>query len=525
MAARDAQEVCAIEFKSATDKQALALHHRDEGKPVVFPFELDQQPCVWSAKVKETSNPEADGEYFNYRVLTKYHYLCSSSLTFNTPVIRVKSEFRGTTMADAQVRVAWTPNLSTSVVTAGLFRVNGSRFQGFDRHSLNINNHFFGQTEYSKRQVDHIYAGNTAGLLEWTQDLRRHKINVRHPWFYSKKPNATAFPLFYADIKDQIEHSFHFRRRVTDHLMCQRRQKKADGTFGAWLWVRVDYDTYLEIGKDDLLPIPTLTCNYAKVPPESIRNLLACKEPFSQWIHDMVDCDTLKAETYDSPIVSTVTCVDPAMGMFWVAENQTAVANHYYSNYTTNATDHVNGENPCFRHSFQIGDKFKWKDEPSDRFAVDEPRDHARTNLCEEGYHMHAWADMVDCRDADVGIILAGMAAKLTVLLKEDDRLSLDDGIGLTLPPAEEDYADPREAAAARAARAASPIANGVPAVKEAPKDMFKLIVRLDVLRRYSIFYEGTGKDGKWVYAIYPGELNSGIRPLTAQEAASGLSN
>ena len=163
-----------------------------------------------------------------------------------------------------------------------------------------------------------------------------------------------------------------------------------------------------------------LWVKYDYVSPNELK-FFRCRERPPMYIRDIVVCDVENPNSYNSIAKIPLQCKNPCLAMFWVAENQTSVKIHYFSNYTTNEKDVYEGWDPIHKTSLLYGTNAKFADMDSDHFSIAEPRKHALSAPKEAGYHgaFFAW----DCFgiNAEVGICFDGKNAFMKCKLKNTD--------------------------------------------------------------------------------------------------------
>ena len=107
--------------------------------------------------------------------------------------------------------------------------------------------------------------------------------------------------------------------------------------------------------------------------------------------------------------------------MFWVAENLTSRENRNYSNYTTNPDSVYLGWNPIKRVSLSYGGSPRFDDMESDHFDKIECWKHFPSAPAEAGYNGYSFSLDSTSLDADVGIVMDGIKARLVSTLGNTD--------------------------------------------------------------------------------------------------------
>lgn len=406
------------ELNSLTEFQREIHVLQNMSEDIISNFYKAFIKSTWYSSMPMKLKCSIDGDEVVYSVNNSFHFLMYSYMRFILPPIRVKSEFKG------RVRIAWCHNVGTNPVEQAIFKEDDDTYHTWDNVWADIYFQFYQGAGAGKRDNHNIGIGNVKCLEDWTEFLPPYPINVENPWFYSMDP-ALAFPIFYKNSLTRAEHRYTFRRKIVDLLRVQIL-----GRDHKWKDITRKVTQYLDIDPSTTLKIPELWGRYAYITENEIK-LYKCKGTRTFYTRDVEVCDTPNPNKYKSIAEIELHSVNPCLAFFWVAENRDASANHNYSNYTTNSGDLYSGWDPIKTTTLKYGTTICLDNMPSDHFSIAEPRKHFPSSPGERGYHGYSYSWDSTSFYADIGIVFAGMNAKLQCRIANNNIftcVSYDDG-------------------------------------------------------------------------------------------------
>lgn len=379
----------------------------NERDNIFTPFFEVYSRSVWHTIVrsKMDNNTSRGGgnesEYHdvNYIVNNNFHYLLKTRMCFTLPSVTVKPEFAN------KVRVAWCHNVGVNIIVNASFYENDNRYSSIDPVWIDDDLAWFQKPGSGKRKGVNIGIGKVPILEEWTTlenpYLPSYEIDWVQPWFYSEH-TFTAFPIFYLGKNCRAEHRYTFRN-LKDLL---RVQKLKDGE-----WVdlvnRREIDMLVEFSSSTYV-IPDLWAEYSYLTKaELIWSKKEChglEEGHSYYIKDIESFDSPNPASINSTTENKLSCNNPALAVFWKAENAKSTFNHNFSNYTNNETDVYKGWDPIKYSTIQTESKNKIIDRVSSHHVNIGVMDSFQSAPAEAGYHALSFTH--DCKDYDVNITL-----------------------------------------------------------------------------------------------------------------------
>ena len=471
------------ELESITKEQDLDHSTESLNDNIVSNFFSVFLKSTWYSsvlmKLQASENSLNTDSTVSYAVSDTFHFLIYSYLTFRTPSIKVKPEYKG------RVRIAWPHNLGTNITPQASFVADDDEvYQTWDNVWADIYFQFYQSAGAGQRESHNKGIGNMKCLEEWSEHLPSCHINVDQPWFYSMDP-ALAFPIFYKGSQIRAKHNYKFRLGITDLLRVQIKTPSGwkDATS------KVNRSMYLDMPKNEKIQVPELWARYSYNRENELKQQ-KCDKVRTIYTRDVVICDAVNPVNYGSSATLELQSKRPCLAFFWVAENRDATNIRNFSNYTTNKQDLYDGWDPIKTNSFTYGTQELFKDMPSHHFTVAPARKHFPSSPDETGYHAYAYAWNSTSIHGDVGIIFEGLKANLvchiadTNIWHEDtkddnDEMVLDAGSNATNGGYKKTVVDPEVIAAA--------------------KQDFILRARMLVVRKFVITM---GDDGKATFTI-----------------------
>ena len=401
------------ELGSKTDFQKDLHDTTSKTEPIICNHYKDFKKCTWTSTMPIKMNSSLDGDEVVYQVFNTYHFLNDSYMKFTSPVISVIPEHRG------KVQICWCRNMGTNIVKSAVFKENNERFNGWDYTWADMYSQYFPICKQGGLTKMDIGMGNIPQLIEWNEELPKHNFNVIQPWFYSfsLENNFNAFPIFYKGSNTRAEHRYTFRQRIVDLLRVRVLQD------GKWVELHSPKQKckYVGITTEDLIKTPELWGEYSCVTEAELEDFKTEKE-YTYYYRDVVECDasnpTLAGKVSDIQLFSR----NPCLAMFWVAENQNALKNNNYSNYTTNTDSILNGQDPIEKITLKYGDIPKFDGFDADHFTINQALKKFPSSPRLNGYYAYSNAANLSNFDADIGVVYTDkVSLKCKLAGPEDD--------------------------------------------------------------------------------------------------------
>lgn len=298
----------------------------------------------WYAPIKEQLEAVSSNQGITYTVSNSHDYLLKTFLVSYLPAIRVKPEYIN------EYRIAWTHNPGINIVQNAVLKANNTQLNSFDSITHDILSQYGYIVKRGFKSFHRQKIGNIPKLEEWTTFLPYHPIDVPQPFFYATD-NHRGLPLLKSSLI-KYTHNYTFRRKILDLL----RMQKYDSVTESWVNI-VPEAKFLEGIKDDdqEIPQPQLWGRYSQITKAEREWYKSCPMTHEIFYDDVVTCNAINSISYGQTLNIPLTAQTPVKAVFWVSQNLTAVANHNYSNYTTNADDVTQGYNPNISFSFKHG--------------------------------------------------------------------------------------------------------------------------------------------------------------------------
>lgn len=389
------------ELDSLTDFQT-ELHVTDpNNEDIISIFYRAFIRSTWYSSMPIKLKCTTDGEETIYAVNNNFHFLLYSYMRTVLPAIRVKPDYVD------KVHIAWCHNIGTNIIQQAVFKEDDDTYHTWDNVWADIYFQFYQDAGAGKRENHNIGIGNVKCLEDWTSFLPRYPLNVDQPWFYSMD-HAKAFPIHVKHSLTKAEHRYTYRTRIGDLLRVEYLAQN-----GVWKPTTKNLSKYLDMGPDPEIKTPELWGRYAYVTEQELKYHRECLGTRHYYTRDVEICDTQNPNKYKSTAEINLHCVNPCLAFFWIAENMVATASHNYSNYTTDTKDLYNGFDPIKTTTLKYGTITRFDNMPSDHFSIAEPRKHFTSAPNERGYHGYSYAWNSASEYGDIGIVFAGMNAKL----------------------------------------------------------------------------------------------------------------
>jgi hypothetical protein len=350
--------VAKLELKSLTDFQKEIHTTEDSSEKISSLFYRMFVKSTWHSNILAPLKSSKDGDDVLYEVNPIFHFLFTTYFKYKLPCIRVKPQYKD------KVRIRWSHNPGTAPIITGVFSENDDPFHSIDHVWCDIFFQFFQKPGSGKRRLHNQGIGNVGCLENWNTFLPEYPINVEQPWFYSMD-HALAFPILYKNSQTKAVHRYRFRKSYFDFLCMEMLNEDKE-----WIPVNQSQKKYVDVYGSSKFKIPELWGKYAYISPSEIEFYRKCKERQPMYIRDIVVCDIKNKDSYGAVSEIALQSKNPCLAMFWVSENQNAIKNHYFSNYTTNEKDVYEGWDPIYKTSLMYGTNAKFSDMDSDHFSI-----------------------------------------------------------------------------------------------------------------------------------------------------------
>lgn len=362
------------------------------GNQVLTAFYSTYRKTTWHYHHPERLDVTSSETGFSFRAKPQPHGLLYSDIVQVLPSI----------VCNPGYEARWTHNPGSNVIETGAFVFNDKVLQSIDY----IYNDIHGQSmiEEKDRDIRSINLGNLAMLQDWNTALPTYTTSFMPPWFYASSLSA-YFPLYFCGFLDRIEHRLKLRRNVSDLLLVRQ---VADEKGELPTPVRVALDTRSIRSINSLPPVadqlklksPEMWAEYLYLSDIECTNNL-CMTNVGASLHkvgdyrnvlhieDMIAMDDPNPVALGSTV--SVKCENseyPVHAFAWVAQNETAKSQGYYSNYSTNTEDCLHGWSPLQHATINAGRARLITEYPSYRTErVNTPRHYPCTPR-EPGYNL-----------------------------------------------------------------------------------------------------------------------------------------
>lgn len=350
--------------------------------------------------VQLKSEPSTGGNV-TYPVNMTFDYLLYTYCRQHFPALKVNDKYKG------RVEIAWPHNLGTNIIeSAGLY-FDDQAAQTFDNVWLDIYFQFFMAPGF--RDHHNVSVGNIPILEQWGSFLPAYTTNVDQPWYYGRD-TSLAIPILICSLS-KITHRYTFRDKISKLLRMRGKTKEG------WRTMKPKME-YVEGHGDDKLPVPELWGRYAYLTDDE-RNWNKCNTKKVFYIDDIIDIDAKDSAPFGKTVSVDLDCDTPCRTIFWVAENEKALLQNNYSNYTTDHTNLHNGWDPVGPISLHYGGQPRLDKMASDHFSIAECRQHLTSPPSEMGYHAYSFSRDPMSIDACIGIVMKDLKVKFSASLSD----------------------------------------------------------------------------------------------------------
>lgn len=383
-----------------------ALHHHEF------------QKCTWTTKYEKKLDCKSSEGMLQFVNDKKLHFLESTKLIQFLPGMRIKAEYR------ERYRICWPHNPALSTIKQCILERDDDDLQTLDKVWLDT--YFEWCIKGGFREQTNIDLGNLPMLEEWNVELKPYKTKVVIPWFFSEDIKL-GLPIFLSPKNVDIINKFEMKTKIKDILRMRYLTKDK---YGQEIWVdlqEIDMSVLEGIKEDATFKTPELWAEYSYVTKneENFEKTCNNKKQFVRYFNDVVVCDDVNAQTFNKNVEVDLDCENPCNAIFWCAENLNASEFHNFSNYTTHTKDIHKGWNPIEHVSLKYGEKDRFKNKDTIHFSQPDSK-YVRSPPSVAGHNVHPIADRFFSIDAESGLSLSKLKAKMVFKLKNNDPFAKD---------------------------------------------------------------------------------------------------
>lgn len=419
----------AKELLQSLTKNQQDLHTilANDNNIIITPFYKKFIKCTWRTSVLMKLDTVVDGNDVLYNVNTSFHFLEYTYMCAKLPLVKIKNEWRGGRNSSGKARIAWCHNIGNNMRLRGIFKDDDQHNEYNTRDNVwgDIEPQFFQKGGAGGREGYNLGAGNVSHVEEWTEDfLPPYDIDIDQNFFYSLDP-ANAYPIWPKGSQTRAGHRFTYRRKIVNLLRVELLDEE-----GNWVAQKTNLHKYIDMPASGMIKIPQLWGRYSYVGDNEIEWYKTCDDTWvtideeknikqkTMYIKDVVSCDIKNPVKYGTISDTHITCRDPCLAFFWVAENRDATLIHNYSNYTTNTNNIYEGWDPIKKTTFKIGTYNLFKNMDSHHFSLAQPRRHSDSIPWIQGYHCYYNAS--DNNDY-IGVVYDDLSANLHCKIANTD--------------------------------------------------------------------------------------------------------
>jgi hypothetical protein len=413
---------CFDDLKKALNKFQESLHLPEDEKKgeghannhVSTVFFTQYRRTTWYYHFPEQLEFSGTENRFVFRANAIPHGLLNTNLCQTLPSI----------VCNQGYKARWTHNVGSNVMENGVLAFNDTLLQTLDYVSVDMN----GQSviDSSLREDREINLGNITKLTEWNTVLPSYPTIFKIPWFYALEPSS-YFPLYLCGFLDRVEHRLTLRRDVANLLHVQNEDGKrvlVDKISIKFIDGKAPTETPkmpMPVMWGDYLFLHDIECAYNR---RCVSKGLDSKSGSITDQRNVLYIDDIIAEDSDNPVrLNNTVAIKinnskfPVHSFAWVAQNETALRGEYYSNYSTDPTDHRCGWSPFKDSTLSTGKDCIFKDFPSYMTERGCPSLHYRGMPKEPGYNFWTLAIRAHEYCPKPGIIIKD--GQLSVRLKD----------------------------------------------------------------------------------------------------------
>ena len=352
-------------------------------------------------------------KYHVYKVNNSPHALMNSDICQKLPYIKCKPGYKA----------RWTHNVGSNIIVEGYFMVNEKKIQSID---YRYNDHY-NQTMVNPGMRYNINKnlGNHISGDEFKEILPRFETSYKPNWFYSKNVSS-FFPLIYCGFFDKIEHHLVLRTKISDLLEIRDVHGRV-ARFSSDSIASVDNTT--NIADDMHLETPQMWGEYVIFSPEQcIAFTHLCNQRssdvISRNIYYIEDVVVVPQENFaklgNDYTLELKDVKAPCLRISAVAQNQRALQQKNYSNYSNNSEYSAEGFCPIKTVSLYKGNDPIFRNMPSFRLERVYTENHYSCVPNEPGFISWCFGnDATDSLIAHPGIVFNN--GKMVFSLEDSD--------------------------------------------------------------------------------------------------------
>ena len=313
-----------------------------------------------------------------YRVNNSPHGLLYADIMQDFPFIECQPGYKA----------RWTHNAGSNIIDNGSFNFNGKSIQSID---YRYNDHM-GQTMLKPSTRDN-YNRNLGNLTdEFQEKIARFTTSYRIPTFNSKTPE-NYFPLFYCGLSDTIDYSLYIRSKISDLLEIRDADNRivkfssiSIKTIGGFEDIREDIKLQNPQMWGQYIIFSEAECKAASGLCMAGNNIINRNIYYYEDV--IIKSDSNPSNLGNLHVIELKDIKEPCIRIGWAAQNQKALANKFYSNYSTNSEYILNGEgvSPISTISLYKGTSPLFVDLPAFRTERIYPEIHYPCVPTEPGY-------------------------------------------------------------------------------------------------------------------------------------------
>lgn len=431
--------IAKFEFDILNEFQKELHFTSDSREEVTSIFYREFRKQTWYSQFTARLRPGGSENELTYTVNNTFHQLLYTYMRQQFPALRVKKAYRG------EVQICWPHNLGTNYVIQARLKFDDDIPQTIDNVWYDIVSQFYMRAGF--RDHYNICVGNVPFLEKWSDLLPEYTTTILQPFYHAADPSK-AIPLFYFSSLSTITYNYTVRNKIEDLLRMRIKTGTIDVQCGetedgkpvmkkepVWKEYAVNFKYIEGAGSTGALKTPELWGRYAYLTEDEIKwykecdvqemaegdkKVLRFKDKII-YIEDIIACESANPETYGSKVSVDLDCKTPSKAIFWVAENLTARKNRNFSNYSTCSDDVYKGWNPISKVSLAYAGAQRLEDMDSDHFDKMECIKHFPSPPAEPGYNGYSISHDSTSLDAEVGICMDGIKARLIPTLGNTD--------------------------------------------------------------------------------------------------------
>jgi hypothetical protein len=394
-----------LHFPSDSELKAPLVPGKSNAVRIQSRFRYTFSRTSWSVQLLDQlesnlQNSSRSGDTYRFSVDNKNHHILASYIVQPLEKITLKQKFR------KNYRMCYTPNTMHAMIENARLEYGGRKqsSQPIKDVWLDVYSHYFMKAGFEKHYNRCI--GNIPELQKWSSSiLPSFDLMLPLPWSYSRTI-STSIPLYLCSLT-KIDHVVQFRNRFSSLIRFQKQVEGVHDEHGKPVWKSIRTGR----NNSDTLPPPEMWAFYANVGPDEIQDGMngGPRAIYGEDIEYFKSSgEHVLDPTTDIPVKIETKHKTVAKATFWVAQNQTALQNNYYSNYSTNSENHTKGDNPFLFMSMQSGGHGRYEKLKTVHTERAQPWFRFPSAPRDPGYNAISHGYDVSSLHADAGLILGG---------------------------------------------------------------------------------------------------------------------